>query len=486
MSVSDTKTESNPTVLFEQGAPLRILRTIDESAPRVGTTTGPNATPAPVKHVIDTETMSNLGHVCSLFSMPQLLFDAKFLGTNEVRVEVSTSDEDIIARTVISLRNTFAKVKMNASVSVDSSSSSGTLLISDVKVNEANNIQPEPILEMGALTLWAEADLIHRVSEEDRIKWYSLSTEDFKTLVSAEATLVAQDITMLLRKLKATRSLIGQVGHDKTKLVIEALVARRKELQAITGDAEQLASIKTAQLCRLCNRVLNLSTEAHPDDAKFVETTMQNYTQFHVQSAAALRAKQQSVSQAAPAHGHSHNGQPCHGHGAAPRPKPAEMHGHSHNGQPCHGHGAAPKQQHGHSHAHGNHGHSHGRNNNPRRAQAMHGHSHNGRPCHGHGAAPAQQQQQQHGHSHAHGSHGHSHGGHGHSHGAPAADALQNNHIVEIPDVKEVQARMIELQLKIDQAPGAANKQRRKKLSRKLKVASEQLALAQKHQKSNN
>lgn len=36
------------------------------------------------------------------------------------------------------------------------------------------------------------------------------------------------------------------------------------------------------------------------------------------------------------AHGHSHNGVPCHGHGA-PQQQPA--HGHSHNGVPCHGHG---------------------------------------------------------------------------------------------------------------------------------------------------
>lgn len=44
-------------------------------------------------------------------------------------------------------------------------------------------------------------------------------------------------------------------------------------------------------------------------------------------------------------------------------------HGHSHNGVPCHGHG-------GHG-GHGGHSHSHG--------GSSHGHSHNGVPCHGHG-----------------------------------------------------------------------------------------------------
>ena len=38
-------------------------------------------------------------------------------------------------------------------------------------------------------------------------------------------------------------------------------------------------------------------------------------------------------------HGHSHNGQPCHGHGQQ------QSHGHSHNGQPCHGHGHGPTPQ---------------------------------------------------------------------------------------------------------------------------------------------
>lgn len=39
-------------------------------------------------------------------------------------------------------------------------------------------------------------------------------------------------------------------------------------------------------------------------------------------------------------HGHSHNGQPCHGHGdhAHHQQQQHASHGHSHNGQPCHGH----------------------------------------------------------------------------------------------------------------------------------------------------
>jgi len=64
-------------------------------------------------------------------------------------------------------------------------------------------------------------------------------------------------------------------------------------------------------------------------------------------------------------HGHSHNGQPCTGHGHASHghAHEAESHGHSHDGKPCGGHG--------HSHA-------------PPPKQS-HGHSHNGKPCGGHG-----------------------------------------------------------------------------------------------------
>lgn len=64
--------------------------------------------------------------------------------------------------------------------------------------------------------------------------------------------------------------------------------------------------------------------------------------------------------------GHSHGGEPCHGHG--------QGHGHSHGGEPCHGHGQG--------HGHHSHGHSQG-----------HGHSHGGKPCHGHGGESAQVQQ---------------------------------------------------------------------------------------------
>lgn len=78
------------------------------------------------------------------------------------------------------------------------------------------------------------------------------------------------------------------------------------------------------------------------------------------------------------AHGHSHGGTPCSGHGA-----PAAAHGHSHEA-PKSVAAAAIAESHGHSHE-------------------GHGHSHD----HGHG------------HSHGHGNsdHGHSHG-HGHGHGA--------------------------------------------------------------------
>lgn len=52
-------------------------------------------------------------------------------------------------------------------------------------------------------------------------------------------------------------------------------------------------------------------------------------------------------------------------------------HGHSHGGQPCHGHDRDES----------NHGHSHDDNS--------HGHSHGGQPCHGHG-----DNDNSHGHSH--------------------------------------------------------------------------------------
>lgn len=59
-------------------------------------------------------------------------------------------------------------------------------------------------------------------------------------------------------------------------------------------------------------------------------------------------------------------------------------HGHSHGGQPCHGHGGA------------NHGHSHGVQQSHGHGGTDHGHSHGGEPCHGHGGAD-------HGHSHDYG-----------------------------------------------------------------------------------
>jgi hypothetical protein len=96
---------------------------------------------------------------------------------------------------------------------------------------------------------------------------------------------------------------------------------------------------------------------------------------------------------------HSHNGQPCHGHGAPP----PQQHTHSHDGQPCHGHGAPAPQQHTHSHG--------------------------GEPCGGHGHSHGEEEEEDdyyeeddcdeedaHDHSHDHG-HSHDHHGHSHDHG---------------------------------------------------------------------
>ena len=51
-------------------------------------------------------------------------------------------------------------------------------------------------------------------------------------------------------------------------------------------------------------------------------------------------------------HGHSHGGEPCHGHDHEKQVAAQEKHGHSHGGEPCHGHGqqVAAQEQHGHSH----------------------------------------------------------------------------------------------------------------------------------------
>ncbi len=69
-----------------------------------------------------------------------------------------------------------------------------------------------------------------------------------------------------------------------------------------------------------------------------------------------ITTDEEDEAESAPAHGHSHGGKPCHGHGGQ-----AGGHGHSHGGNG------------------GGHGHSHGGNG------GGHGHSHGGKPCHGHG-----------------------------------------------------------------------------------------------------
>ena len=89
------------------------------------------------------------------------------------------------------------------------------------------------------------------------------------------------------------------------------------------------------------------------------------------------------------AHGHSHGGQACGGHG---QPQKPVQHGHSHGGQACAGHGQPQKSAHGHgghgqpqksAHGHGGHGHGqkqhagHGHG----QKQQDHGHSHGGKVC---------------------------------------------------------------------------------------------------------
>ncbi|KAH9255055.1 hypothetical protein BASA81_006814 [Batrachochytrium salamandrivorans] len=185
---------------------------------------------------------------------------------------------------------------------------------------------------------------------------------------------------------------LGQEIYDRNQREESEILAIQEEIETIwdTGDMdakqELVTSIRAKAQVVFTNQLNKAKSQA--EMMRIYETL--NAEDRHTMMRAevlqrVIGARQQQ-------HGHSHGGQPCHGHG-----EQEQEHGHSHGGQPCHGHGGhdddeEDEEEHAHSHSHGGqpcHGHGgHEEESESEEDEApahSHSHSHGGKACHGHG-----------------------------------------------------------------------------------------------------
>lgn len=162
---------------------------------------------------------------------------------------------------------------------------------------------------------------------------------------------------------------LGQTVYDRNRNEEAEIAAIQEQIEAIWdgGDVSAKQAL-VAEIRTAANKVfqtkLNQATSQR-DMMRIYETLDKE------ERTAMMRAEVLQRIIGAQQHGHSHGGEPCHGHGGHDEDDDEEEHSHSHShgGQPCHGHG----------------GHDEESEESDDEEEHSHSHSHGGQPCHGHG-----------------------------------------------------------------------------------------------------
>jgi len=101
-------------------------------------------------------------HRCRLFDTPSLLYDPRWLGTDTVRIELTTSSQDKAK----SISNIFKKACSAFHCEVNPVD--GALEISEIKV-EKKKIDPMPILKLIDYCLWCEPNKIDSIPLQQKV-----------------------------------------------------------------------------------------------------------------------------------------------------------------------------------------------------------------------------------------------------------------------------------------------------------------------------
>ncbi|GAB5367815.1 hypothetical protein AAMO2058_001263900 [Amorphochlora amoebiformis] len=223
-----------------------------------------------------------LVHQCQLFNSPSILFDKKWIGSDEVRIELVTSTVKQAQAAAQAFANQFKLAGLEGDISVSNTSSKdhrnfpegcSAVVIKSVKIKPP--VKPEPLLALVGVTLWIEPNKIEKVEEKDR--WELIEgggkegaeamqrADKIRARVKEEIIRMEHDQKVVLKSLKRLQS-FTQVPANQSKgaAVFRYLQNKRQQLKAVSTHA---AEVSRMYCCTVCGCILQVQGTLPTEEA---------------------------------------------------------------------------------------------------------------------------------------------------------------------------------------------------------------------------
>lgn len=205
-----------------------------------------------------------LDHRCQLFNCPSLLFDSRWLGTDEVRIELVTSSEHQIQQATAAFSRHFELAGLAGTVTSENvfgkthrNSPEGCSAVILKKVKITKPVQPDPLLALVGVTLWVEPNKLEKLDPAKRWEYVGDESKDgpkpvdaIKLRLQMEQKRIADDQKFVLLSLKRLQKYKQLPAHQtKGADVFRYLQAKRQQLKALESHASGISSLCCCSIC---------------------------------------------------------------------------------------------------------------------------------------------------------------------------------------------------------------------------------------------
>jgi len=194
-------------------------------------------------------------HRCQLFDIPSLLYDAKWLGSDQSRVELVCHTDTHVGDAHTKFVQAFEQCSFD--VVVQTEGKMGALFVRANKIER--NVEPGPILQLLPLCLWVEPNKLHLSPAKDRTV---LLTDPNAVLmaVSQELQQLALDQKLILSNLQGLKGYNPQIPHTKASVTWNEIDRTRKNLLGILKEKRATQAL----ICSFCKRVIRITVSDSP------------------------------------------------------------------------------------------------------------------------------------------------------------------------------------------------------------------------------
>jgi len=194
--------------------------------------------------------IDNKQHRCQVFDIPTLLFDKKWLGTDEVSVELFTSSSEKAEE----LAHIFKERTKN--ISSEITHTANRMRITDIEVEA--KVQADPLLSLVDHCLWLEPNKLDKIAAEERVKIEAVPFK-LEALIAETIGQIQRGQKFLLKQLKRLAEPQGQnapkQANEKGKAAFERL-EKKKNLLVELGKQSAVSGVSEIHVCTACEQVI--------------------------------------------------------------------------------------------------------------------------------------------------------------------------------------------------------------------------------------